>query len=162
MCLEALLVEQLRWNEVVEWCLKSQLGLVGQTLPAIPAGRPESARRIYQTLKELGNGLIGGSLERNIIHRVRFGIVELGIHAETGAEAVDSLQIGLDICLPLSSGPGGTRVLNPGRNIYGIAHWAVRIRGIHVVAQGVGGDAHIVGLVEVVELGACKCLLFYG
>ena len=146
---------------MVKGRLKSELGIVRDALEAVPARRTERTGRIYEALKELRRRLVRGGLERRIIHLVRIGIIEARIHPEARTHAVDTLQVRLHVRLPLPYWPGGTGFLDTRGRIDWEGCGAVRLRGIQIVAEGVGCDTHIIGLVKVVEFATSEGLLFY-
>jgi len=146
---------------MVKGRLKSELGIVRDALEAIPARRTECTGRVHEALKELRRRLVRGRLKRRIVHHIRIGIIEARIHPEAGTHAVDTLKIRFHIRLPLAHWPGGPRFLETRSGIYRKGGGAVRLRGIQIIAKGVGCDTHIIGLVKVVEFATGEGLLFY-
>ena len=76
-----------------------------QSLPAVPARRPESTRRVGETIEGQRRILIGSIDERRSYDRVCCRVVQKIIGAPLGGRASNTLQIGFHIRLPFSFYP---------------------------------------------------------
>jgi len=157
-----LLIDVPRGYEEVERRLECELRLVGEGLPAIPAGRAESARGIRKAIEDHGKGLVGRRYVCLVIHLVRRGVIEDVVASDATAEAVDAFEIGFHVGLPLAFGPTVATVLETNGGVYGEGGGAILVRRIHIILESVTCDAHVILLVEVIEFEACESLLFHG
>jgi hypothetical protein len=87
--------------------LKVELRIMGEGFPAVPARGTEGAGGVHEALEELGSRFVWGRLKREVIHGIRFRIVEALVAAHTAAETVDTLEVGLHVRAPLAGHPGG-------------------------------------------------------
>ena len=126
-----------------------------ERLPAIPASGPKSAGRVREALEKEGHIFIRRGHEGNLVELVRRRVVEGAIDLHAAAEAIDALQVCLHIRAPLAGRPGGAGHLNARRGLYRKADGAVRLRGIEIVALGIGGYTHIIDLMKIIKTGAC-------
>ncbi len=157
-----LLVQTASRYEKVKRRLESELRLVGERFPAIPAGGAERTGRIIEAIEDEGERLIGCSPKRLIVHGVSVRIIEFIIALDALAEAIDAFEVGLDVRAPLALYPGVPALLDADRCVHGEGRGAIRRRRIHIVAEGVTRDTGVVDLVEIVKFGSCQGLLFDG
>ena len=101
-----------RGNEEVEGSLEIVLGIVREIDPAIEACGSESTGRIVEALVRNTKSHILGIDHGHLIELVLLRIVLDIIVLYTVTEAIDVLEIGLDVGLPLPLGPRGTRILH--------------------------------------------------
>ena len=157
-----LLIQRATRNEEVKGLFKGLLGIVEDGVKAIPAGGPQRTGGILEPGKVEGYNLIGGVLKRHLVHQIGRRIVLNGVALDAATEAADALQIGFHIGTPLSLGPGGTAHLEANGGICGEGGGASGCRGIQLIAHGIGADAVIIDLVEIIIAISCKRLLFCG
>lgn len=157
-----LLVQTAGRYEKVKGSLKSELRLVRQRLPAIPAGGSEGAGGIIQAIEDEGERFIGCGAERLVVHRIRVRVIEFIVALDALAEAIDAFEIGLDVRAPLTGDPGVPALLDAGRCVHGKGCGAICRRRIHIVAEGVTRDTGVIDLMEIVKFGSCQGLLFDG
>ena len=112
MCFTVFLVETAARDEEVERRLEVQLRVMQETLPAIPARSPQSARRVGEAVEGQGRVLIGSIHEGGVRYGIRSGIVQKIIGAPLGRRAANTTEAGLHIRLPLSLRPTRTRLLD--------------------------------------------------
>ena len=100
-----LLVEITAGNEEVEGRLKGLLGIVKESVKAIPAGCPQSTGGIYEAGKGHWHDFVGSIDEGQLVKHVLVGIVEILVITNTAAETTDAAEICFDIGAPLALGP---------------------------------------------------------
>ena len=154
-----LLVEGSARNEKVERRLKGLLGIVKDRVEAVPARRPERAGGVDEAGKGHGHDLVRGVHERHLVHDVGLGIVEVLVALDAAAETADAHQVRLDVRAPLGLGPRGAALLETDGGVGGEGRGAASRRGVQGVAAGVGADAVVVDLVEIVVAVAGQGLL---
>ncbi len=108
MCFAPLLILRARRDEEVKGRLKGRLRIMGKTLPAIPAGRPQSARRVGQAVESQRRIFIGCILKGRFGDRIRHRIVQEAVGPPLGRRTPNTTEARLHIRLPLTLGPGGT------------------------------------------------------
>lgn len=96
------------WDKEVKGCFKDFLGVVGEINEAIPSSRPQSTGGVVEALVGEAHGKILGIDQGALIYFVRLGIILNIVILNTSPEAVNILQIGLHIRLPLAFRPRGT------------------------------------------------------
>jgi hypothetical protein len=99
---------------------------------------------------------IGSILKRHLVHQIGRRIVLDGITFDAAAKAADALQIGFHIGTPLSLGPTRSAHLEANGGICGEGGRASGCRGIQLIPHGIGADAIVVDLVEIIIAISCK------
>lgn len=100
-----LLVEIATRDEEVEGRLEGLLGIVEESVEAIPAGRPQSTGGIYEASKGHWHDFVGSIDEGQLIKHVLVGIIEILVITNTAAETADTAEIRFDVGAPLALGP---------------------------------------------------------
>ena len=157
-----LLIQRTTRNEEVKGLFKGFLGIVEDRVKAIPAGGSQRTGGVLEPGKVEWYNLIGGVLKRHLVHQIGRRIVLDGVAFDAATEAADALQIGFHIGTPLSLGPTRSTHLKPNGGICGEGGGASGCRGIQLIAHGIGADAVVIDLVEIIIAISCKRLLFCG
>ena len=154
-----LLVEGSARNEKVERRLKGLLGIVKDRVEAVPARGPERTGRVDEAGKGHGDDLVGGVHERHLVHDVGLGVVEVLVALDAAAETANAHQVRLDVGAPLGLGPTRSALLKTDGGVGGKGRGTTGCRGVQGVAAGIGADAVVVDLVEIVVAVAGQGLL---
>jgi len=154
-----LLVEGSARNEKVERRLKGLLGIVEDRVEAVPARGPERTGGVDEAGKGHGHDLVGGVHERHLVHGVGSGIVEVLVALDAAAEAADAPQVRLDVGAPLGLGPRSPALLETDGGVGGEGRGTAGRRGVQGVAAGIGADAVVIDLVEIIVAVAGQGLL---
>lgn len=147
-------------NEKVKGGLKRLLGIVKDRVEAVPARGPERTGGIDEAGKGHGDNLVGGVHEGHLVHDIGLGVVEVLVAFDAAAEAADAHQVRLDVGAPLGLGPRGAALLETDSGVGGEDGGATGRRGVQSVAAGIGADAVVVDLVEIIVAVAGQGLLF--
>ena len=100
-----LLVEIATGDEEVEGRLKGLLGIMEESVEAIPAGRPQSTGGIHEAGKGHWHNFVGSIDKGQLVKHVLVGIVEILVITNTTAETTDTTEIRFDVGAPLALGP---------------------------------------------------------
>ena len=126
------LILHARGNEEVKGCLEGRLRIVGKTLPTIPAGCPQRARRVGETVEGQRCIFIRCILKGCPGDRIRDRIVQEAVGPPLGRRTPNTTEARLHDRLPLTLGPGGARLLDTECGIHreGCRTGAIRREGV--------------------------------
>lgn len=153
------LVEGSARNEKVKGGLERLLGIVEHRVEAVPARGPERTGGVDEAGKGHGHDFIRRIHEGHLVHGIRLGIVEVLVALDAATETADAHQVRLDVGAPLGLGPRSAALLETDGGVGGEGCGATGRRGVQGVAAGVGADAVVVDLVEIVVAVAGQGLL---
>ena len=156
MCIKFLFVHITGRDKEVKGLFKGFLGIMEDGVKAIPAGGPQRTRRILEPGEMERYHFIRGIHQRHLIHLIRCRIILNRITFDAAAETADTLQIRFYIRAPLSLGPGGAAHLEANGGICGEGGRASGCRGIQLIPHGIGADAVVIDLVEIIIAISCK------
>ena len=155
-----LLVEGPRRNEKVKRRLERLLRIVEDRVEAVPSCGPQCTGRVDQPGKCHGHDLVGCVRQRHLVHGICGRVVQVLVALDAAAEAADAHQIRLDVGAPLGLGPRRPALLKANGGVGGEGRGATGRRGVQGIAVGIGADAVVVDLVEIVVAIPCQGLLF--